>query len=194
MSKKKNIIPSILALISTLVLLGLGYGIVTQINSFNAAEDSGNSTKNGSSLTAKGNSNKTISAASFSAPGIVPMGISVKIDGTEEMSDVNQLLKRSFQKEFPGTAVSIDDNGGETGIKLLLSGQIDLAAIARPLDETELSQGLTAFTIEGKHLEEADFSNTDTLFYAYRQPANLKVEAFLGHLFSERGQKAIAER
>ncbi len=193
MFKKNNVLAFILALISTSAVLGLGYVILTKINFSRTATKSDDLGKSNLPVSNGDNSNDTNSAISFSAPGIVPMGISVKINGSDEMGNVNKLLKRSFQKEFPGTTVDVDTDGNEAGIRLLLSGQVDLAAIARPLNEDELSQGLTAVTVEGKHWSEVDPSDTETLFYAYREPANFKVEAFLGHLFSDQGQEVIVD-
>ena len=193
MFKKNDTLPFILALISTLVVLGLGYGVWTKINSPNTASKNNNSDEDNLTVTAEDNPSKVTPAFSFSAPGIVPMGISVRINGSDEMTKVNQLLKRSFQREFPGTTVKVDADGNETGVRLLLSGQVDLAAIARPLNEDELSKGLAAVTVKGEYLEEADYSGTETMFYAYREPANIKVEAFLGHLFSAQGQEAIID-
>lgn len=188
MSNKNNILPFILALASTLVVLGLGYGMYRIVSLYILADkDSDAEPKIDTSVIDRDRSNETIPAISFSEPGIVPMGTSVRINGSKQMEEVNNLLKKSFQREFPGTNVNIDADGNETGMRLLLSGQIDLAAISRPLNKEEQAQGLTAVAI-------GENNDSESLFYAYREPANIKVEAFLGYLFSVRGQEAIIDR
>ena len=195
MFSKNNTLPFVLALLSTLAVLGLGLGALKMIAPSTTASETANSNPKDVAVTSSSkNLSKATPAVSFSAPGIVPMGISVKINGSDKMEKTNKLLKASFQQEFPGTAVNIDTDGSEAGMRLLLSGQVDLAAVSRPLSEDELAKGLTAVTIEGKHLEEAGDLGSQPLLYAYREPANIKVEAFLGHLFSAQGQNAIIDR
>lgn len=187
MFKKNDILPFILALVSTLAVLGLGYGALARINAANTSKNN-DLVENNQANSFNDDPNLATSAASFSAPGIVPMGTSVNINGATQMSQINQVLKKSFQKEFPGTSVTVNADGIEAGMKLLLLGQLDLAALDRPLTDEEKARGLTAVTIE------ADLdSDSKTFFYAYRQPPNFKVEAFLGHTFSIQGQKAISE-
>jgi len=188
--KKNETLAFILALVSTMVVLSLGYGAWTKIKFSTTATSQGNSDEGNLSIASDNNSNTATPAVSFSAPGIVPMGISVKINGSSQMEQVNKLLKRSFQKEFPGTTVNVGADGSETGVRLLLSGQVDLAAIARPLNQEEKTKGLTAISVKNS-LREGDASGSETFSYAYRQPPNLKVEAFLGHLLSAQGQEAI---
>ena len=190
MFKKSNVLPAILASASTLGVLVVGYGILTQVSSISKNKDN-RKAENNLAVSSDDNSNLVTSAVSFSAPGIVPMGVSIKINGTANMQSVNKLLKKSFQKEFPGTTVTVNADGNATGMRLLRSGQVDLAAISRPLKDSEIAQGLTAVTIDGKPIKESELSNTDNFFYAYREPANSKVEAFLGHLFSDSGQEVI---
>ena len=151
--KKNETLAFILALVSTIVVLGLGYGALTKIKSSTTATGQDNSNEGNLSIASDNNSNTATSAVSFSAPGIVPMGISVRINGSSQMEQVNKLLKRSFQKEFPGTTVNVGADGSETGVRLLLSGQVDLAAIARPLNQEEKAKGLTAISVKGNFLE-----------------------------------------
>ena len=193
MFKKNNTLPFVLALASTLAVLGLGSGILKIVNStITTSENTDVNREINLSVASSDSSLKAAPGAFFSAPGIVPMGISVRINGSDRMIEVNKLLKKSFQKEFPGTTVSVDGDGSETAIRLLRSGQIDLAAISRPLSEEELAGGLTAITIDGKYLKDAD-SASKPLLYVYQEPANIKVEAFLGHLFSTKGQETVID-
>jgi phosphate transport system substrate-binding protein len=193
MFKKNDTVPLILALVSTLVVVGLGYGAWTKINSTITVDDNA-SEESSLSVEPNSNSSTATSPTSFSAPGILPMGISVRINGSSQMIKVNQLLKKSFQKEFPGTTVNVGADGNETSMRLLLSGQIDLAAIDRPLSEAEKAKGFTTVTLQGKHSQPGDGSKPQIFFYAYHQPANSKVEAFLGHLSSAQGQQSIVNR
>ena len=194
MLKKNDTLPFILALISTLVVLGLGYGIWKKINPSTTAQEDINPANGTQPISSNSSSSQAASNLSFSDPTIVPMGISVKINGSKQMRTINKLLKKSFQREFPGTTVDFNSDGSETGMRLLMSGQVDLAAISRPLNEEEKAQGLTAVTIPGEPTEQSKSANSEEMFYAYREPANMKVEAFLGHLFSTQGQQAIVER
>ena len=194
MSNRNNTLPLVLALASTLVVLGLGYGMLKIVNSYVIASNSNDAEQEIDISASKDSSDETIPAVPFSEPGIVPMGISVRINGSKRMEEVNNLLRRSFQREFPGTSVNIDADGNETAMRLLLSGQIDLAAISRPLNKEERAQGLTAVAIEEENdLDKADRSGSESLLYVYREPANIKVEAFLGYLFSVRGREAIID-
>lgn len=194
MSNKNNTLPFVLALASTLVVLSLGYGMFKIVNSYVITTKSKDAARETDTSVASDSSDNTVPNVSFSEPGIVPMGIFVRINGSEQMEKINNVLKKSFQQEFPGTSVNIDTDGNETGMRLLLSGQIDLAAISRPLSEEERAQGLTAVAVgKNNNLEKADRSSSESLFYAYREPANLKVEAFLGYLFSANGQEAIID-
>lgn len=169
MLTKNDILPFVLASASTAAVIGVGYGGVKIINS--------------------AVSNRTnIATTSFSAPRIVPVGISVSINGVESMKQVNQDLQKSFQREFPGTTVKIDTDGSEAALTLLLLGKIDLAAIARPLTTKEKALGLAAVTLDKTNSD----SNLKTLAYVYRQPASFRVETFLGHVLSPQGQAAIS--
>ena len=192
MFNRNNALPFVLALASTLAVLGLGAGILNLLSSTTASNNDNNLAREAKVSGNSSNSSiEAVAAISFSEPGIVPMGISVRINGSNQMVEVNKLLKKSFQQEFPGTTVNVDADGSETGMRLLRSGQIDLAAISRPLSDEERAEGLTAITLEGKSLEEV--SASEPLLYVYREPANIKVEAFLGHLFSIKGQEVIID-
>ncbi len=81
-------------------------------------------------------------STNFSLPTSVPAGTKVNIDGSTSMVVINKNLKAGFEKQFPGTEVISKAGGSETGIKEVLSGAIDLAAISRPLKPNEKSQGL----------------------------------------------------
>jgi phosphate transport system substrate-binding protein len=60
------------------------------------------------------------------------------------MVQINQALKNRFEQQFPGTTVNAQARGTDKGIQELLAGNVDLAAISRPLTSQETAQGLAA--------------------------------------------------
>ena len=60
---------------------------------------------------------------------------------------INQALKNGFMQQFPGTQVLTNAQGTNLGIKDLLAGKIDIAAISRPLFPQEIAQGLATVTV-----------------------------------------------
>ncbi|MEH2372828.1 DUF4912 domain-containing protein [Nostoc sp.] len=81
-------------------------------------------------------------APSFALPQTVQNGTTVRIDGSNSLTAINQRLKESFEKQFSGTKVEIAANGTGTALKDLLGGKIDIAAIGRGLTPAEKAQGL----------------------------------------------------
>ncbi len=63
------------------------------------------------------------------------------------MVTINVNLKNGFQKQFPGTAVTTSAGGTDKGIQDLQAGNVDIAAISRPLTPQELSSGLVAVPV-----------------------------------------------
>lgn len=137
---------------------------------------------------------RTSSSAFFAAPSIVPQGTSIRINGSTRMIQINQALKKSFQRRFPGTAIIANADGSETGIELLRTGEIDLAAILRPLSTEEKAQGLAAVTVDELISNLDENSVHEMFYYAYREPASVEVEIFLGFALSTQGQQAIVNR
>jgi len=83
-----------------------------------------------------------VAASSFAPPASVPAGTAVKIDGSTSMVTINLNLKNGFQAKFPGATVDAKANGSANGIKDLVAGTADIAAISRPLTAQEQGQGL----------------------------------------------------
>ena len=83
----------------------------------------------------------------FPLPVSVPNGTSVKIDGSTSMVTINQNLKRGFESKFQGTNVVTNATGSDNGIKDLINGTVDIAAVSRPLTQQEQSQGLVGVPI-----------------------------------------------
>jgi ABC-type phosphate transport system substrate-binding protein len=80
----------------------------------------------------------------FPLPSSVPQGTSIRIDGSSSMATLNETLRQRFEKQFPGTNVSVNYSGTDAALKALAQGTIDLAAIGRPLTAAEKAQGLVA--------------------------------------------------
>lgn len=200
MLKKSDVLPSILALISTAIVVVLGFVWFNKIDAKNSGNSKNITTENTATdrvespavdLTPKA---IKINSSAFAAPSIVPQGTSVRINGSTRMIGINQALKKSFQRRFPGTAIITNADGSETGVDLLLTGEIDLAAILRPLTSEEKAQGLAVVTVDESILNVENRPISQVHYYAYREPANIEVEAFLGFALSPQGQKAIVNR
>ncbi|MEA5602118.1 DUF4912 domain-containing protein [Nostoc sp. UHCC 0252] len=78
----------------------------------------------------------------FTLPQTVQDGTTVRIDGSSNLSAINQSLKENFEKQFLGTKVEIAANGTDPALKSLLDGKIDIVAMGRGLTPAEKAQGL----------------------------------------------------
>ncbi len=74
-------------------------------------------------------------------PSARPAGL-VRIDGSASMTLTNQALKQQFEAQSPDRSVELASQGTDRALQALQDGSIDLAAIGRPLTETEQQQGL----------------------------------------------------
>jgi phosphate transport system substrate-binding protein len=88
-----------------------------------------------------------VAAGSFAPPASVAAGTAVRIDGSTSMVTINLNLKNGFQAKFPGTTVDTKANGSANGIKDLVAGTADIAAISQPLTDREQGQGLAAVPV-----------------------------------------------
>lgn len=140
MAQKNETAVLILALLITAGVLGGGYWWFTR----RSAENLGNLQQSGDKLPSPPSPSQV---TAFAPPASVPAGTTVKINGSTSLVRVNQYLKNSFEQQFPGTQVITDARGSEEGIGELQAGQIDLAAISRPLTPQEQGQGLVAIPI-----------------------------------------------
>ncbi|MEO0408561.1 MAG: DUF4912 domain-containing protein, partial [Cyanobacteria bacterium P01_A01_bin.135] len=84
----------------------------------------------------------------FDLPESVTSGTVVRIDGSDSMRRINELLQQGFEEDYAGTDVQTAYSGTEAALEALAAGDIDLAAIGRPLTEEEKSQGLVEVPIE----------------------------------------------
>jgi NADPH:quinone reductase-like Zn-dependent oxidoreductase/ABC-type phosphate transport system substrate-binding protein len=85
--------------------------------------------------------------AAFPLPTEVPDGTKVRIDGSDSMSVINQSLKKDFEQQFAKATVETQTQGTDGALKKLLEGEIDLAAIGRPLTKEETAKGLVTVPI-----------------------------------------------
>ncbi len=141
MSQKNETLTLVLALLVTAALLGGGWFFFR--SKLGGGDDNladqdpqvGNSSSNSSSQNP------------FSNPDNVPSGTTVKIAGSTSMVQINQALKNSFEQRFPNTRVETQPGGTDKGIELLAGGNIDLAAVSRPLTSEEINQGLVPVAV-----------------------------------------------
>lgn len=78
----------------------------------------------------------------FPLPSSLPDGTTVRLDGSSSMAMANDELKKRFEEKFPGSVISLSSNGTDAALQAVQKGEIDLAAIGRPLTDAEKAQGL----------------------------------------------------
>lgn len=150
MSQKNETVVLILALIITAALLGGGFWWFTRsgLNIAGTTQGDGNSTPAQTPQGSKPNQTTTTPDAAFALPTTVPAGTTVKIAGSTSLVQINQALKNSFERQFPGTVVNTQAGGTDQGVQSVLAKTVDLAAISRPLSSEEQSKGLVAVPIK----------------------------------------------
>jgi ABC-type phosphate transport system substrate-binding protein len=84
---------------------------------------------------------------SFPLPKSLPSGTTVKVDGSNSMRVINEALRKGFEEKFPGTKVEAASGGTDGALAALLRGDIDMAAVGRPLTDKEKAQGLVAIPV-----------------------------------------------
>ncbi|ACB50489.1 putative phosphate transporter, phosphate binding protein [Crocosphaera subtropica ATCC 51142] len=150
MNPKKDTLITVLSLVLTLAILGVGYGLFARQSKDNPNNFMSSPTSKNQPLS----SNTTLpsppspsSVTAFSPPTTVPQGTTVKIDGSTSLVFVNQALKNRFEQQFPGVQVQTNAQGSSNGIDGLLENRINIAAISRPLTADEQAKGLVAIPI-----------------------------------------------
>lgn len=190
MLKKNDLLPLILALISTVLIVSMGFFwlIKNNIAGFGKSNFSKDSILKASNVQV--NPSPSIATqANFVLPAIVPQGTSVIINGSDKLAQINTSLRKGFHQQYPGTVIITKADGSDVGLDLLYSRNIDLLALDRPLNQAEQAAGLTAIQIDQLKVKH---NQTDSaLYYVYQQPLDPDTEAFLGYAFSESGKKAI---
>lgn len=87
------------------------------------------------------------SANPFSPLDTLAQGSTIRVAGSTSMVTINKALKQQFETQYPGTIVKATANGSSEGIKAVVAGNADVAAVSRALKPEELSQGLKAIPI-----------------------------------------------
>lgn len=150
MSQKNETAVLVLALIITAALLGGGFWWFTRsgLNLGGTTQGNHNSTPTQTPQNStQPNQTTTPAGATFALPTSIPAGTTVKIAGSTSMVQINQALKKSFERQFPGTVVNTQAGGTDQGVQALLGGNIDVGAMSRPLSSQEQNQGLVTVPI-----------------------------------------------
>lgn len=151
MAQKNDTLILILTLIVTGSILGGGYWFFTRNFSPNSNNTSSENQTNIENNQSSPQNNQTQTQPNtppvFPFPQTVASGTNISIDGSTSMVQINQSLKNAFERQFAGTVINTNARGSENGIKKLLAGTIDIAAISRPLTQSEMQQGLIAIPI-----------------------------------------------
>lgn len=87
---------------------------------------------------------QSASPTSFSLPESLPQDTTVKVDGSSSMSQINAALQKRFQEKFAGSNINLASGGTDEALKALSKGDVDLAAVGRPLTDAEKKEGLVA--------------------------------------------------
>ena len=74
-------------------------------------------------------------------------GASIMIEGSTTMAGINAVLEQRFESQFPGVEVDIEYSSSDTALADLQQGNIDLAAIARPLTAEERAQNFVTVPV-----------------------------------------------
>ncbi len=80
-------------------------------------------------------------------PESLPNGTTVKVDGSSSMRVINEALRKRFEQKYPGTKVDLASGGTDGALAALQRGDINLAAVGRPLTTQEKDQGLVFIPI-----------------------------------------------
>jgi len=87
-------------------------------------------------------------SSGFPVPETVPAGTRLTIQASPNLGVATQALKDQFESTYEGTAVEVTVTNSEDALTALQAGEIDLAAIGRPLTEAEQTQGLVTVPLE----------------------------------------------
>ena len=91
--------------------------------------------------------NRLAQAPEFDAPASLEGSETLLIDGSSSMRSMNEALSEQFQARYASAEVQSEANGTDVALDRLQDGDIDLAAIGRPLTEEEVAAGLVAVPI-----------------------------------------------
>jgi ABC-type phosphate transport system substrate-binding protein len=81
---------------------------------------------------------------SFALPETVPAGTTLAVESSPNMAASTRALQEQFETRYDGSQVTVEESSSDQALQALLAGDVDLAAIGRPLTEAELEQGLVS--------------------------------------------------
>ncbi|PSN76683.1 phosphate ABC transporter substrate-binding protein, partial [filamentous cyanobacterium CCP4] len=84
----------------------------------------------------------------FSLPETVPSGTELSIQSSPNLGFAAEALKQEFEAAYEGTEVGVEVTNSDEAIAALVDGDVDLAAIGRPLTEEEQAQNLNTVALE----------------------------------------------
>jgi len=84
----------------------------------------------------------------FELPETVPTGTDLSIQSSPNLGTTAQALQEQFQAAYDGTVVTVDVTSSDDAVAALVDGDVDLAAIGRPLTDREGDQDLTTVPLE----------------------------------------------
>jgi phosphate transport system substrate-binding protein len=94
-----------------------------------------------------GNSSPATAYPAFPQADAAAKGATVKIQGSSNITPLNQSLKQGFEKQYAGAKVNIANSSTKVALESVVTGKADMAAIGRPLTEAEKAQGLFAVPV-----------------------------------------------
>jgi phosphate transport system substrate-binding protein len=146
MAQKNETIPLLLALLITFAIVGVGVRwFLNQSPQLKpVAQTPANQPVTPPPIRANPS---TSSDGNFPLVAQVPLGTTIRINGSTSMVQLNEAFKTGFMQQYPATIVIANASGTEVGLRDLLDGKIDLAAISRPLTPAEQGQGLVSVPI-----------------------------------------------
>ncbi|MGB7057401.1 MAG: DUF4912 domain-containing protein [Geitlerinemataceae cyanobacterium] len=75
-------------------------------------------------------------------PQDTPSMTKLRVDGSSSMAMVNKTLKQRYEKQFPGANVELKAEGTDLALQDVRNGEIEVAAIGRPLTAEEKANDL----------------------------------------------------
>ncbi len=84
----------------------------------------------------------------FQQPDAAFSSDDIKLAGSTSMDNLNQSLKVEFKKKYPSSGVFFTSSGSKDGVKKLIEGSVDLAAVSERIKEVDLqTNNWKSFTI-----------------------------------------------
>ncbi|GAB4141299.1 MAG: hypothetical protein Fur0046_17240 [Cyanobacteria bacterium J069] len=87
-------------------------------------------------------------APQFTLPDSLEAGTVVKVDGSSSLRVPNEALKDRFESKYTGSTVELAEGGSVAALEALDAGNIDIAAIGRPLSAADQAKGFQEQKLE----------------------------------------------